>query len=384
MNFSTFADYHSTMSSYYTIINSTNQTISSIHGTITERHHEYVVNKYKTILPQSMLNNKSYMTNTSVPVRFLTNQKVYIPGQPILASRPTANVVRTSRPTYRKPMTTTAATAATPVLSTMSFQIMSDIQPATTENVIIQPEPPVVMASSTPGCATSTCDCFDTTPGGPCCAYCGPDIISTCGCFDACCSVIQSEVTRWYSCLPTNTVINSLFYKTGAISINQGLYNFASTINTILPPTNNNLFISINDEMGFNNLDVAMPEDYSQSSDPTGQVKLMFAKMMFAGIGKSQESQTLYQNPKVFTPPLSKLDHFTFKIYNDDAAITPLWLSSPFPQVETEWNGTLQIEEEVADASSGWSGTPTLPIPTNPNATPYLAFTSKDNPNNQK
>jgi hypothetical protein len=110
----------------------------------------------------------------------------------------------------------------------------------------------------------------------------------------------------------------------------------------------------------------------------------MFAKMMFAGVGKSQESQTLYQNPKVFSPALAKLDHFTFKIYNDDAGLTPLWLSSPFPQVETEWNGTLQIEEEVAETGEGWSSNPTLPIPTDPNATPYLGFTSRDNPNNQR
>ena len=386
MNFSSFSDYHSTMSTYYTIITSTNQTISSIHGTITNQHHEYVANKYQTILPQSMLDNKSYMTNTGVPVRFLTNQKVYVPGQPILASRP-ANVVRTSRPSHRKPnttVTTNVDASVTTVAPTMAFQIMSDSQTDTSFQARTPLISNTVLSNTTSGCATSTCNCFDTTPGGLCCAYCGPDIISTCGCFDACCLVIQDEVTRWYSCLPTNTVINSLFYKTGVISINQGLYNFASTINTILPPTNNNLFISINDEMGFNNLDVAMPEDYSQSSDPTGQVKLMFAKMMFAGVGKSQESQTLYQNPKVFTPSLAKLDHFTFKIYNDDAALTPLWLSSPFPQVETEWNGTLQIEEEVADASSGWGSSPTLPIPTNPNATPYLAFTSKDNPNNQK
>lgn len=400
MNFRSFADYHSTMSSYYTIINSTNQTISSINGAITERHHEYVFNKYQTILPQTMLDNKSYMTNTGVPVRFLSNQKVYVPGQPILASRqvnntyrPNApnstNAARASIPTYQT-VTAPAASVTAPVapsnLSRMSFQIISSNTSNTNiaENPAIQLQSPIVMAASTTGCATSTCNCYDTTPGTPCCAYCGPDIISTCGCFAACCTVIETEITRWYSCLPTNTVINSLFYKTGVISINQGLYNFASTVNTIIPPANNNLFISMNDEMGFNNLDVAMPEDYSQSSDPTGQVKLMFAKMMFAGVGKAQESQTLYQNPKVFTPALAKLDHFSFKIYSDDVAITPLWLSSPFPQVETEWNGTIQIEEEVADTSSGWSTNPTLPIPDNPNATPYLGFTSKDNPNNQK
>jgi hypothetical protein len=403
MNFSSFADYHSTLSSYYTIINSTNQTISSIHGTIIERHHEYVFNKYNTILPQSMLSNKSYMTNTGVPVRFLTNQKVYVPGQPILVPRPTANTYRPNEPnssnaaraartTYQVPSTVPTTSVTVPSsLSTMSFQLISSTNQATvnqpTDNTTIQLQSPIIMATSTitstVACPTSTCNCFDSKPGTPCCVFCGPNIISTCGCFDACCAVIQDEITRWYSCLPTNTVINSLFYKTGVISINQGDYNFASTINTVLPPTNNNLFISINDEMGFNNLDVAMPENYSETSDPTGQVKLMFAKMMFAGVGKSQESQTLYQNPKVFSPALAKLDHFTFKIYNDDAGLTPLWLSSPFPQVETEWNGTLQIEEEVAETGEGWSSNPTLPIPTDPNATPYLGFTSRDNPHNQ-
>jgi hypothetical protein len=393
MNFSSFADYHSTMSTYYTIIQSTNQTISSITGSIIEQHHEYVYNKYNTILPQSMLDNKSYMTNIGVPVRFLTNQKLYVPGQPILVPRHTVNTyrpnesnstnaARAARTIYQPSVPPTSLTTSS-ALSTMSFQIISsDIQ--TTNNTTIQTQRPFVMAASTIGCATSTCNCFDTTEGLPCCAYCGPDIISTCGCFNACCAVIQDEVLKWYSCLPVNTVINSLFYKTGVISINEGLYNFASTINTILPPANNNLFISVNDEMGFNNLDVAMPEDYSQSSDPTGQVKLMFAKMMFSGIGAGGESQTLYQNPKVFSPPLAKLDHFTFKIYTDDTALTPLWLASPFPQAELEWNGALQIEEEVAETGAGWSTNPTLPIPTNPNDTPYLAFTSKDNPNNQR
>jgi hypothetical protein len=145
--------------------------------------------------------------------------------------------------------------------------------------------------------------------------------------------------------------------------------------------------MSINDEMGFNNLDVAMPEDYSVTgNETTGQVKLMFAKVMFSGIGKSGDSQTCFQNPRVFETPLAKLDHLTFKIYYDDAALTPVWLSSPFPQLVNEWNGTINIEEEVSNASRtvGWSTNPTLPIPTNPDATPFLGFTSRDNPNNVK
>jgi hypothetical protein len=142
--------------------------------------------------------------------------------------------------------------------------------------------------------------------------------------------------------------------------------------------------MSLNDEMGFNNMDVAMPEDYSITNETTGQVQLMFAKIMFTGIGKSSDTQLLFQNPLTFDTPLGKLDRLTFKIYYDDAAITPVWLSTPFPQLATEWNAMINIEEEVSQANRliGWSTNPTLPIPNNPNATPYLAFTSADDPNN--
>jgi hypothetical protein len=145
--------------------------------------------------------------------------------------------------------------------------------------------------------------------------------------------------------------------------------------------------MSINDEMGFNNLDVAMPEDYSVTgNETTGQVKLMFAKIMFAGIGSGGQSQTLFQNPLTFETPLGKLDHLTFKIYYDDAALTPVWLSSPFPALVNEWNATINIEEEIGVASraTAWGPNPTIPIPANPNATQFLALTSKDNPVNTK
>jgi hypothetical protein len=148
--------------------------------------------------------------------------------------------------------------------------------------------------------------------------------------------------------------------------------------------------MSINDEMGFNNLDVSMPEDYTVTgNETTSQIKLMFAKIMFSGIGNSDRngSQTLFQNPRIFETPLAKLDHLTFKIYYDDAAITPVWLSTPFPQLVNEWNGIINIEEEVSNASrtTGWGYNPTLPIPDDPNALPAsLAVTSKDNPNNAK
>jgi hypothetical protein len=201
-----------------------------------------------------------------------------------------------------------------------------------------------------------------------------------------CCDEINKLITTWYGCIPVNTIIQTAAYRLGVLDISPK-FNITSTVNGILPPINNNLFMSINDEMGFNNLDVGMPEDYSVTgNETTSQIKLMFAKIMFTGIGKSSDSQVLFQNPLIFETPLGKLDHLTFKIYYDDAALTPVWLSTPFPQLVNEWNATINIEEEISNASrtTGWGANPTLPIPTDPNATPYLQFTSKDNPNNAK
>jgi hypothetical protein len=221
------------------------------------------------------------------------------------------------------------------------------------------------------------CSCSDPA----CCKYC--NLETDCYCTDVCCGEIESIISSWYSCLPVNTVINTLSYRLGVLNPYLG-YNITSTVNSILPPFNNNLFMSLNDEMGFNNMDVAMPEDYSITNETTGQVQLMFAKLIFTGIGKSGDTQLLFQNPLTFDTPLGKLDRLTFKIYYDDAAITPVWLSSPFPQLVNEWNAIINIEEEVSQANRliGWSTNPTLPIPNNPNATPYLAYTSANDPNN--
>lgn len=483
MNFTSFQDYHSTLSSYYTTIQSTNQTISSIHGAITSRHHEYVSTKYNNVLPQSMIQNQSYMTNQGLPVRFITNQKFYVPGQNItqhtkrsltdtvianMALNRTTNVpihtdanvsanapvmtfqtvqslpsdvnvtvipsVDTNLSIFAASLTVPSAPTISSIISrnqelgvvfkaptsdggapityyqystggsfvstvsvvpivintsTFSTFVIDGLINGQTYPVTIRAANSVgigansntVSGTPTPDDCNNTCNCFD--PSKNCCKYC--DLNTDCFCDERCCEVIDTIISSWYSCLPVNTVINTMAYRLGILDL-QKAFNITSTVNSILPAFNNNLFMSINDEMGFNNLDVAMPEDYTVSNDTTGQVKLMFAKIMFSGIGKSGESQTLFQNPLVFETPLGKLDRFTFKIYYDDAALTPVWLSNPFVQAQTEWNAIINIEEEIAQASraTGWGSNPTVPIPNNPNATPYLSYTSKNNPNNKK
>jgi len=488
MNFTSFQDYHSTLSSYYTMVQSTNQTISSIHGSIHSQHHEYVSTKYQNILPQNMIQNKSYMMNQGVPVRFVTDHLLYVPGQSILSSNTTNKTTKTTNSSNTTNKTKTTNSSNTTV-STTSFQTLQIPQPnstmtdinvivpsistniynlsATTPSspfitniiigdtqLIVQFDVPIsdggspiidykysiggdfvsavttvspiiitgltngttyqvtivavnligtgansntVAATPAPDNCNGLCNCFD--PTFTCCQYCLNDVglEGNCNCTSLCCAQIRTLVSSWYSCIPVNTIINTLSYRLGILNLTTGVnmistatstmgFNITSTINAILPPINNNLFMSINDEMGFNNMDVAMPEDYSITNETTGQVKLMFAKIMFSGVGKSAESQTLFQNPLEFETPLGKLDRLTFKIYYDDAAITPVWLSTPFPELYSEWNAIVNIEEEIGLASrvTGWSTTPTLPIPTNPNATPYVSYTSSDNPNNKK
>lgn len=430
-----------------------------------------------------MIQNKSYMANQGLPVRFITNQKLYVAGQNITGQNSTGqnstrqNIIPRN---MTKRENTNVSTNVSANVSATSFQSLSSDSAITDTNTIVMPSvnTDIVMAAAanTPSAPTITsivsrnaglnvlftaptqdggspitnyeysinsgafvlgnttispliitglnngttyqvriravnsngvgeisntvsgtpkadgcndlCNCFLRPGGESCCQYC--NLEEECNCKNVCCAKIQKIISSWYSCLPVNTVINTLAYRLGVLDIvqtdNTVGYNITSTINAILPPFNNNLFMSINDEMGFNNMDVAMPENYAITNETTGQVKLMFAKIMFSGIGKSGESQTLFQNPLVFETPLGKLDRFTFKIYYDDAALTPVWLSNPFVQSETEWNAIINIEEEVAQAgrTSGWGSNPTVPVPSNPSATPYLFYTSKDNPNNKK
>ena len=72
---------------------------------------------------------------------------------------------------------------------------------------------------------------------------------------------------------------------------------------------------------------------------------------------------TLIQNPIIFDQPLGKLDRLTFKVYFDDAAVTPAWLYVPSYLDVSEWNATFQIDEEIgfADKNAGWGTNPTIP-----------------------
>jgi hypothetical protein len=254
-----------------------------------------------------MIANRTYLSNQGVPVAFVTDQTLYIPGMGV------------------------------PVQTLQTLQPSALLQPAVTN---------------------------------PC--------VSTC------CAVLQSMVNSWYSCLPVNTVINSLTYRLGLLNMKPTQFGILSTVSQITSTTNMNFLMQINDEQGFNNMDLTMPENYNISNEGTGQVKFVSGKILMADIGNTGVSQTVIQNPSIFENALGKLDRLDFKIYYDDHAITPAWLYMPYFLSLNEWNATFQIDEQVGFASqdSGWGKRPTVAVPTNPDATPYLYYTHKDNPNN--
>jgi len=301
MSFTNFTDYHSTLSSYYSIVQSTTNVISSIHGTVRLDFHTYVSTKYNNVLPSSFIANQSYLSNQGIPVSFVTNQRLYIPGQGLRA------------------------------------QTYSTLQPASTET-----------------------------------------------CVQTCCNALHSLVNAWYACVPVNTVINSLNYRLGLLNTTPMEFNVFSTIAQITSTSNLNYLMQINDEQGFNNMDLTMPENYNISNEGTGQVRFISGKILMAEIGNTGVSQTVIQNPTVFENALGKLDHLDFKIYYDDEAMTPAWLYLPYFLSINEWNATFQIDEQIGyvNQNLGWSNRPTVPVPTNPDSTPYLYYTHMDNPNN--
>jgi hypothetical protein len=286
----------------------------------------FVSSKYSGVLPSSMIANRTYLSNQSVPVAFVTNQTMYVPGQAV------------------------------------PLQTLQTLQPRAT-----------VVGSHDSGMRP-----YASTFFGP-----GPTS-TTVACISTCCAVLQSMVNSWYSCLPVNSVINSLTYRLGLLNMKPTQFNLLSTVAQITSTTNMNFLMQINDEQGFNNMDLTMPENYNVSNEGTGQVKFVSGKILMADIGNTGVSQTVIQNPSIFENALGKLDRLDFKIYYDDHAMTPAWLYMPYFLSLNEWNATFQIDEQVGLASqdSGWGKRPTVAVPINPDSTPYLYYTHKDNPNN--
>ena len=380
MQFRNFNDYHSTLSSYYAISQSTQEAIRQINSDSAATYHTYISTKYVRVLPPKMIATRSYVSNQGVPVSFVTNRSVYIPGHTMNATNVAKGSIELITPTAIPGVVSGPPTNLiinplgqlfTGVINDLTTPIGSPIAKGESLVGASSPAgpisvPPLIGASS----GIDTYPITDTTYGGDC--------------SQICCTYLNHVMTSWYSCLPTNLVIGSLTYRMGLINLTPNTYNLLSTVAQITSTGNMNFFMQVNDEQGFNNMDVVMNENYAVSNDTTGQVKLMAAKILMGNVGDTGISQTLIQNPAIFETTLGKLDKLSIKIYYDDNALSPAWQYLPFLLDINEWDATWQVDEEIglANQSSGWGPRPSIPVPKNPDATPYIILSHRNNPNN--
>jgi hypothetical protein len=324
ISFSTFMDYHSTLSTYYSIVQEMNSTLSSINGAIFSDYHNYITNKYSNVFPAQYIQNKSYLTTSSLPVNFKINSKVMIPGMGF--------------PLATNPLMGFLAPTETSVTETMAY----------------------MMTDGIPFSTLSTCAGSPSTSVTPACAI-------------SCNTVVSKILAKWYGCLPVNQYVGSLGYRLGFSIMPYMSDNILNGICSISPTGTTDLLMKINDDLGFNNIDITMPENYSISNLATGQIKLFAAKVLF---DVNSTAQSLIQNPVVFPIPLGKLDKLEFKIYYDDATISPLWTYYPYNIATDEWTATFQIDEEIGliNLNKEWSDTPTIPIPDDPSKINYMGL----------
>ena len=362
MSFRNFMDYHSTLSTYYTIVQSTNSTVTGINQSIAMNHHAYVSAKYSGVLPQEMIDTRAYSSNQPVPVSFVTSANAYVPGVlPMHLMTATTDTANTDT-------ATTDTTFITVLDSGSSNNGTVDLH----DSIVI----PNVITDTTESTFTTLTDSNGFTDLQSLSDLAPQYSLTPAQCETACCTYINKLLTTWYAGIPVNTVIGTLTYRLGILNVSANQYNIVSTIQNVTSTGNLNFLMQINDEQGFSNMDIAMNEDYAIGNDTTGQIKLVAAKILMGNVGDSGISQTLIQNPSIFENTLGKLDRLNIKIYYDDANITPVWQFLPFPFDVNEWNATFQIDEEVGfiNQDDNWSLTPSIPVPKNPNDTPYIYF----------
>jgi hypothetical protein len=174
-----------------------------------------------------------------------------------------------------------------------------------------------------------------------------------------CCQALLTLARSLYSCIPAEYVANSIFYKLGFSPLDTLAYFSTSGLFGSL--TQGNIYLQLNIDKSLNNMDVARPEKYRISNETAGAYKVVLGKMLTAGSGLSDVTQTIIQSPARFEAPLASIDNFTFTLLLDD--LQPIAQAFPFDVGGTDWDGVLQIDEEVGtlDRETQLTSVPTVP-----------------------
>ncbi len=184
---------------------------------------------------------------------------------------------------------------------------------------------------------------------------------------DGCRYINNYIFNTFYGPLPPKYVKNLLTFKMGMIG--PKYTNVSSLIrhyNFILPYSpliNQNTYLQINTQqtLAFNGMDVADDENVTFTNETTGQTKLVLGKILMTGLSFLGVSQTIIQQPALFTPPIGKLDKLEFNMLLDDGV--SLADVFPFNYDSTNWDAVFQIDEEVPTIDrSELTEKPTVPI----------------------
>lgn len=184
---------------------------------------------------------------------------------------------------------------------------------------------------------------------------------------DGCRYINNYIFNTFYGPLPPKYVKNLLTFKMGMIG--PKYTNVSSLVrhyNFILPYSpliNQNTYLQINTQqtLAFNGMDVADDENVTFTNETTGQTKLVLGKILMTGLTFLGVSQTIIQQPALFTPPIGKLDKLEFNMLLDDGV--SLADVFPFNYDSTNWDAVFQIDEEVATIDrSELTEKPTVPL----------------------
>jgi hypothetical protein len=162
---------------------------------------------------------------------------------------------------------------------------------------------------------------------------------------NTCCAFVNSALYNFYSCLPSEYLINSAFYKLG-FGIGDILSFYSTNALTVAPATYN-LYVQLNTELSLNFMDIANNENYTQSNQSTGECNMVFGKLLTQGSSPGAFTQTIVQVPATFTTaPLASLDRLSFSFFLDN--MVPLNKLFPFQLSGTDWDAIIEIDENVA------------------------------------
>lgn len=161
----------------------------------------------------------------------------------------------------------------------------------------------------------------------------------------SCCAIVNGVLRNFYGCLPANYLVNTVYYQLGFGG--NDILSFYTINGYTTSPATHNIYLQLNLEQPLNGMDVAKKENYNISNETNSEYKLMLGKLLTRGSSVGAYTQTIVQVPAKFAPsPLASIDHFTFRFFLDD--MVPLDLLYPFQVTGTQWDGIIQIDEQVA------------------------------------